>query len=332
MILSADPRTVLILGKIANAGRQRLLKHGGFALIERPDHADDRFTVAANADAIIVRMTAIDRQLLAAAPRLRFVARHGVGYDTVDVDALTERAIPLAVTGDVNSGAVAEHALALMLAMAKKVVVYDQAVRVGAFSVRDGFSAIELNGRTVLLVGFGRIGRKVASLCAAFRMSIIVFDPFLSSSAIGDGPVRLVEDLREGLRDADFVTVHAPLTADTRHIIDRAAIAAMKPGARLINVARGGLVDEDAVMEALQSGKLAGAALDVFEVEPPARSNPLLASSQTVLSPHCAAFTLECGDRMAVSCAENVIGFFEGGLLTELVINPQTLAPVGDAR
>lgn len=322
---ASHARTILVLGKIADAGTRRLASHGGFALIERPDHAGERFADAADADAIIVRMTPIDRELLAKAPRLRFVARHGVGYDTVDVDALTERGIPLAVTGDVNSGAVAEHTLALMLAMAKRVVAYDQALRAGEFAIRDTFSAIELEGRNVLIVGFGRIGRKVARLCEAFGMSVSIFDPHLPATALAGDSIRRVGDLAEGLGCADFVSVHAPATRETRHMIDRRAIDAMKPGARLVNVARGGLIDEQAVEQALREGKLAGAALDVFEREPPAPTNPLLSSPDTVLSPHSAAFTGECAERMALACAENVIAFFGGGLARDLVVNPQTL-------
>lgn len=324
--LGTDSHTVLILGKIAEAGTRHLVNHGDFRLIERPDHAEDRFDLAAEAEAIIVRMTPVDHELLAAAPKLLFVSRHGVGYDTVNLEALNARGIPLAVTGDVNSGAVAEHALALMLAMAKKVTAYDRSIRDGDFKVRDSFSAIELSGRIVFLIGFGRIGRKVANLCTAFGMSVVIFDPYLKASDIEGTGFRLVDDLKAGLPDADFVTVHAPLTPDTRHIIDADAICLMKPGARLINVARGGLVDESAVLEGLESGKLSGAAFDVFEEEPPSDKNPLLADKRTVLSPHCAAFTMECGDRMAVSCAENVIGFFDGTLQQDLVINRQSMA------
>lgn len=322
--MADQPKTVLILGKIADAGCEKLRSAGGFTLIERTDHAEDRFELAAQADAIIVRMTAINPELLSHAPNLKFVARHGVGYDTVDVPALSERGIPLAVTGDVNSGAVAEHTLTMMLALAKKTVEYDRAMRADNFKIRDTFSAIELNGRNVFLVGFGRIGRKVADMCLAMGMSVTIYDPYLRPSAIAGLGFKLVETLDEGLAGADFVNVHAPLTPQTKHIINAETVAKMKRGARIINVARGGLVDEKAVLKALDDGHLHGAGFDVFENEPPKADDPLLTHPLTIVSPHCAAFTVECADRMALSCAENVMGFFDGSLDPALVINKET--------
>lgn len=322
--MADQPKTVLILGKIADAGCEKLRADGGYKLIERPDHAEDRFEVAGQADAIIVRMTAINPELLSHAPNLKFVARHGVGYDTVDVPALTERGIPLAVTGDVNSGAVAEHTLTLMLALAKKTVEYDRAMRADNFAIRDTFSAIELRGRNVFLVGFGRIGRKVADMCLALGMTVTIYDPYLKPEAIAGLGFKLVADLSEGLASADFVNVHAPLTPQTRHIISAETVAQMKPGARVINVARGGLVDEKAVLKALNDGHLHGAGFDVFENEPPTSEDALLQHPLTIVSPHCAAFTIECADRMALSCAENVMGFFNGSLDPALVINKGT--------
>ena len=318
---------VAIFGKINDAGTERLKAAGRYDLIERPDHADDRIAVASRADAIIVRMTKIDAELVDAAPKLAFVARHGVGYDTVDVEALTRRGIPLALTGDVNSGAVAEHTLALMLALAKRIPAFDQAVRMGRFSIRDSFSACELDGRTVLLVGFGRIGRKVARLCHAFGMAVLVVDPFVDASEIESLGHRLAKDLDSALEQADFVSLHAPKGPDTIHLIGKAQIERMRPGAFLINVSRGGLVDEAVLLAALDAGRLGGAALDVFEVEPPSDDYALLKHPGMVLTPHSAAFTRECSARMALACADNVIAFASGQVDPELVVNPETLGP-----
>jgi D-3-phosphoglycerate dehydrogenase len=322
---SVEPWRLVIFGKIAAAGEERLRQDGRFSITSFPDHPPERLQAATDADAIIIRMTAIDRELVETAGRLKIVARHGVGYDTVDVPALTGRGIPLALTGDVNSGAVAEHTLALMLALVKRIAAYDRAMRAGDFGIRDSFSARELTGRTILLVGYGRIGRKVAHLARAFAMKVMVFDPFVDEAAAKAEGIEVVADLHQGLSKADIVSVHAPKTPETTHIINEAALKAMRPDAFVINVARGGLVDETALLAALDAGEIAGAALDVFETEPPAADSPLLKHEKLVLSPHSAAFTAECADRMALACAENVIGFFDGTIDRSLVVNPETL-------
>lgn len=316
---------VLVLGKIHEAGIERLRQSGDFDIVERKDNPQDLHSAAADADMIIVRTTRIDQKLLDQSPKLKMVARHGVGYDAVDVAALTARGVPLALTGDVNSTAVAEHTLALMLAVAKQVVPFAMAIRAGDFAIRDHFSAFELGGRTVLIIGLGRIGRKVARLAQVFGMDVIASDPFVSADDAGRLSVKLVADWRAVLGDVDFVSIHAPKLPDTRYLIGSAELAAMKPGSVLINVSRGGMVDEAALLEALDRGHLAGAGLDVFEREPLPADDPLAMHPALVLSPHSAAFTGECARRMSLACADNVIDFTAGRLDRGLVVNPQTL-------
>jgi D-3-phosphoglycerate dehydrogenase / 2-oxoglutarate reductase len=319
------PHKVLVFGKINDAGLERLRGDGRFEVVEHADRAPDRIAAAADAEAIVVKMTAIDEDLLAAAPALKLVARHGLGYDTVDVAALTRRRIPLALTGDVNSGAVAEHTLALILALAKRLCPYDAAVRRGDFAVRDSYSAFELQGRTILLIGYGRIGRKVGRLARAFGMQVLVRDPFVAADQINDDEATLVDDLQHGLATADVVSIHAPRAPDGSYILDASSFDAIKPGATVINVARGGLLDEAALLRALDDGRVSGAGLDVFEREPPPSDDPLLCHPKVLLSPHCAAYTRESSSLMALACAENVIGFFDGHLDPSLVVNPDTL-------
>lgn len=323
---------VLVLGRINEAGIARLREVGNFDIIERPDSPADLIDIASDASAIIVRTTPINRRLLDAAPELRIVARHGVGYDAVDVEALTERAIPLALTGDVNSGAVAEHAMALILALAKRVAAYDRAIREGNYSIRDTFSATELAGKTILLIGFGRIGRNVAKLCQAFSMRVLVSDPFVSSEDVSRLGCELAVDLHAGLANADWVTVHAPKSPNSKHLIGREELAVMKRGAFLVNVARGGMVDEAAVVEALDEGHLTGVGLDVTETEPLAPDHPLARHPATVLTPHSAAFTAECSGRMALACANNVIGFFGNRLDRSLVVNHEVLPELAGTK
>ncbi len=315
---------VLVVGKIHEAGIDRLAA-ANCTLRELPDHAADLMDHVGDADAIIVRMTRIDAAAIAAAPGLRIVARHGVGYEAVDVAALTARGIPLALVGDVNSGAVAEHTLALMLGLSKRLCTYDRATRDGNFAIRDGFSARELSGKTVLVVGFGRIGRAVARLCRAFGMAVIAADPFVDAAAAEAEGCTHVADFREALGRADYVTVHVPKAPGAGYLIGAAEIAAMRPEAALLNLSRGGIVDEAALHAALVAGKLCGAALDVFEDEPPAPGNPLFTLDSVIVSPHCAAFTEECARRMALACADNVLAAFDGRLDPELVVNREVL-------
>lgn len=330
--MSDQQRRVVVLGRINDAGTGALVD-AGFEVVERPDNPPDLHALAHAAHAIVVRTTPIDRALLEAAPELRIVARHGVGYDAVDVDALSARGIPLALTGDVNSGAVAEHALGLMLALAKRIPVYDAAIRADHYAIRDTFAATELGGKTLLCIGFGRIGRKVTALCRAFGMHVRVYDPFAPAADVQAAGCEAVADLHAGLAEADWVTIHAPKSPDTQYLVGRAELAAMKPGARLVNVARGGLVDETALVEALDDDHLAGAGLDVTEREPLPPDDPLARHPATVLTPHSAAFTAECSRRMALACARNVIARFEGTLDPSLVVNPDVLeAPAAAER
>jgi len=315
---------VLVLGKIHHAGIDRL-GAADCRITQLPDHPSDLASRVAGIDAIIVRMTRIDSAVIDSAPGLKIVARHGVGYEAVDVEALSRRGIPLALVGDVNSGAVAEHTLALMLGLAKRLVAYDQATRDGNFAIRDSFSARELAGKTVLVVGFGRIGREVARRCACFGMSVIAADPFVEPSVAEQEGFSHVADFRDALGQADYVSVHVPKLQGAGYLIGAPELTAMKPDATVLNLSRGGVVDENAVREALVAGRLRGAALDVFEDEPPKRDNPLFALDSIIVSPHCAAFTEECARRMAMACAENVLAVFDGNLNPDLVVNQKVL-------
>jgi len=316
---------ILILGKIHDAGLDLLRAEHELSITELPDHSPELKRHLSEAHAIIVRMTKIGAEEIAAAPGLKIVARHGVGYDTVDVEALTARGIPLTIVGNVNAVAVAEHALALMLALAKRVLRYDAATRAGNFDIRNTFSLRELYERTVLVIGFGRIGRETARRCAAFGMEVIIADPFVAASDVRAYGYRYAGDFRAVLAEADYVTLHVPKSPQTENMIGTEELSAMKPGACLINASRGGLVDEQALYASLSGGHLGGAGLDVFEPEPPATDHPLFGLDTVIVSPHCAAFTKECGRRMAVSCAESVLARLAGTLTADLVVNESVL-------
>jgi D-3-phosphoglycerate dehydrogenase len=323
---SKEMKKVVIAGYIHHSGIDRLRSREDISIRYLPDPSEEELRdCLAVADALLVRTAPVRRATIAAASKLTIVARHGVGFDNVDVVALTERRIPLAVVGNVNATAVAEHTLFLMLALAKRGLALDRAVRSGDWRARDTFGAVELNGRSLLILGFGRIGASVAKLAHAFGMKIEVYDPWAAQNVMDHCGFSRVEDWRSALRNADFVTLHLPLTAETRCMIGEQELAKMHPGAFLINAARGGLVDEAALHSVLTSGQIAGAALDTFDQEPPDSSHPIFGLDSTILSPHSAALTKECSERMAVAAAQNIIDGLDRRLDPALVINNEVL-------
>ena len=233
-------------------------------------------TAAQEADAIIIvaEQPRLSAQVIAAASRLRLVARMGAGTDNFDIAALTARRIPLLTTGSANAGAVAEHAIYLMLALAKRGPVRDRAIKAGGWP--RAFGALELAGQTCLVVGLGRVGRAIARRAAAFDMNVVIVDPDVTAAKASDLGLALATSLDAALCDADVVILACALTQATHGLIGEAALARMKPTALLVNVARGGVVDEPALARALAAGRIAGAGLDVLAVEPPAPDNPLL--------------------------------------------------------
>lgn len=290
-----------------------------------PVNAETIAAAMPKADAVIVRATPINREFLAHAPNLRIVARHGVGYDAVDVPALTERGIPLTVTPDANAACVAEHALMLMLNVARQTQYYDAAVRELRWSNPPVPATFDLGGKTVLVMGFGRIGGRVARLCKAFDMKVLVRDPFIPQNTIKGAGFIPAKDLQAALAEADVVTLHLPSSEKTRGIVNGEFLASMKQGAVLINTARGTLVDEKALAGALTSGHLKAAGLDVFWEEPATAENPLLKLPNVVMTPHSAAATEQGLRRMALSCADSILSVFANTLDPDVVINQEVL-------
>jgi D-3-phosphoglycerate dehydrogenase len=277
------------------------------------------------AHAALCWLERMDEAALALAPELRVVSRMGVGYDTVDIAACSARGIPVMVANGSNDLSVAEHAMMLLLAVARRAVDADQGVKSGDWSLPRGAPMVDLAGRTALVVGYGRIGVRVARYLAAFHMRVRVLDPFYSPHRIAADGFTPARDLHAALREADVMTLHCPLTPATRHLMDEAAFAALKPGALLVNTARGPVVKEAALVEALRSGRLAGAGLDVLETEPPARDNPLLRLPNVVVSPHTAASTAEGLDRMARAAVQNILDALDGRPDPSMMVNPEIL-------
>lgn len=262
---------------------------------------------------------------MAASPVMQVVARIGVGYDAVEVPALTARRVPLMTAGIANSTSVAEQAFHMIIALAKRNRALDGLVRDGKWLDRHGGLPMELSGKMVLIVGFGRIGTRSAKRCLAFDMRVLVYDPYVDYGMIRAAGYEPVMDLDAVLPQVDFVTVHCPKTPETVSMFNAARLARMKPGASIVNTARGGIIDESALHAALTSGHIAGAGLDVFEAEPTPMDNPLLKLPNVIASPHMAGVTTEAVAAMAVATAENILSVLDGSPRKENVINKEVL-------
>ena len=317
---------VIIHDAIHDAGMELLAERADLDICSVARDDDDRLCrEIADADGLILRYLPLGTEALAASTRLKVIARHGVGCDNIDLTTATARKIPVATVGDANAVTVAELTLYFMLAAAKRSRHYDESVRRGDFLVREAADHLELYGRTVLIIGFGRIGRRVAARCRAFEMTVECCDPYIAQQDIVDAGCTPVASLDEALPRADYVSVHVPLNDETRHLIDRTAFGLMKPGAILVNAARGPIVDGTALHEALEAGQLAGAGLDVFDEEPPRLDDPLLRHPATILMPHMGGSSRGAFIRMATRCAQNVLDALDGRLDSSFVINPQAL-------
>ncbi len=273
--------------------------------------------------AAITRNAGLNRAAMQAAPRLRVLGNHGIGVDPVDVAYATEIGLPVVFTPYANVQSVAELAIAHMLAIAKRVREADTAVRTDHFDYRYSRDFQELSGRTLAIIGFGRIGKRTAEIArAAFGMRVIVFSPRVPESDIIMAGFECGRDLDRVLAEADYVSLHQVLTDTTRALFNRATLSAMKRGAVLVNTARGALVDADALVEAVSTGHLRGAAIDVFEKEPLPAGHPFIATPGILLSPHIGGATEEAMERTAAQTAQQVVDVLQGRR-PEHLVNPE---------
>lgn len=316
-------RTVLITEPIHADGLARLKAAPGVDVIEGWSLSPAALASAvASAHAIATRTMPMPATLLATSNRLEVMCKHGVGCDHIDVEHLTARGIPVLITASANKISVAEHTLAMMLVLAKDLAGYDAAVRAGDWKRRFSLRAIDLAGRTLLIIGFGRIGREVASRARAFGMRVLVNDIAMDHTVAEGLGCIVADDVFAALADADVVTLHVPLNAQSAGMMSRAAFARMKPGAIFLNIARGGLIDEQALADALRSGHVAAAGVDVFDTEPMPADHPLASAPNIMLTPHSAASTQEGARRMAIDTAENILATFAGRIDPDNIFNP----------
>ena len=274
-----------------------------------------------NFDACTLRVSRLDEKILKYCPKLMAISRHGVGYDNVDLNYIKKNNISLLITATANAVAVAEHVLSMFLSLSKSVIKYDEEVRAGNFKKNaNKIKTFELLNKNILIAGFGRIGKKLISRCLAFDTKVYIYDPYVDEKIIKEYGGIKIKNIEDGLRIADYVSLHMPLTPETKDLINYSSIKKMKNTAIIVNTARGGIINEIDLEKALNENLLFGAALDVFSKEPVDNNNPLLKNKKIILSPHSATFTDECTSRMGIETTKNIIDFFENKLDKSMIL------------
>ena len=295
-----------LVGSIHELGWE-VLRSQGHSIVEVTDiSANNLKKELADVSGIVLRTAQMPNEVIDACSNLQIIARHGVGYDNVDLNYLNKKKIALGVTGTANAVSVAEHVMTFFLQLTKNIHLSDELTRKGKFQEKGNLpSFFELYQKNVLILGFGRIGQAVAKRCLGFEMNVYVYDPYVSKETIEKMGCRLIS-IEDSLKLADFVSVHLPLNEETRNFINAKSFQEMKDSCVIVNTARGGIINEQDLYHALKDKKLRAAGLDVYEQEPPPSDHPLFDLSNVLLTPHNAALTLECRMRMAVEVCETV--------------------------
>jgi D-3-phosphoglycerate dehydrogenase len=328
--MATNKKKIFITESMSEQGRALLKARDDIEIVEFPNMISARdfeamLTAQAPVHGVALGGTRFGEPELEASRDMKVVTRIGVGYDAVDVPALSRRKVPLMVAGTANSPSVAEQALFMMLTLAKRAVEMHSIVKDNKWAARLGMLPYDLFGKTVLIVGFGRIGTRTAKRCLAMEMNVLVYDPYKTAAEITAAGCEPVTDLDEALPKADFVSIHCPKTPETVGMFNAIRLKRMKATAYLINTARGGIVDEPALYDALVSGKLAGAGLDVFEQEPPPAGHSLFELPNVIMAPHVAGVTREAVDRMSEQTARNILSALDGEPIRQNVINQDVL-------
>ena len=300
---------VAVLGKVDPKGLSFLIENE-FKVIEIESFEIQNLKEQLkDVDGILLRTTKLDKEILEHCDNLKIISRHGVGYDNVDLDFLNDNKIALCITSTSNAVSVAEHVLSFFIYLTKKLSLSDSLVKEGNFEKRSELpNFFELYKKKVLIIGFGRIGKEVAKRCLGFDMEVYVYDPFLDNEIIIRNQCIPIEK-NQGLAIADFITIHLPLNGDTKNFISQTELNVMKKKSILVNTSRGGIVNENDLCIALESKKIQGAGMDVFVSEPPESNHPFFKLDNILLTPHNAALTLECRERMSLEASQNIVFF-----------------------
>jgi len=323
---------VLLVEHIHPAGED-LLAQKAQLVYPQSQNASGILAAIGDCDALVVRSTKITQQIMEAAPRLVAIGRHGVGFDTIDIRAATDLKIPVVYTPTANTESVAEIAVGFIISLGRKMIqahtamqseeLLSDSVTLSVMAQRSGLVNFDLAGKTLGVIGVGRIGSSVSKkMIAAFNMQVLGYDPYVDAQTLAGYGVQKVDHLDEMLPPCDFVTVHCPGGAETRHMINARTLALMKPEAYLINTARGTVVDEAALVNALQRKQIAGAAMDVYDPEPPRPGNPLLHMENVIVTPHFCAMTAESLYNMGTVVAQGVLDVLDGRR-PQYLVNPE---------
>jgi|LSQX01.2.fsa_nt_gb D-3-phosphoglycerate dehydrogenase len=311
-------RTIVVIDPIDETGINVLKKYFNGKVIYKKEEINEE--IIKEAHALIVRKYILNDKVLEECKNLVVIGKHGVGVDNIDINVATNNNIPITFTPTSNSQSVAEHAISMMMGLAKNTILCHNSTMQGNFEIRDYLQNIELYKKTLGLVGCGNIGRRVGEMCfKAFNMEIITYDPYLESTFDW---ARRTDNLEELFSVADFISVHIPLSYKTKHLVSDKLLDKMKETAFIVNTSRGGVIDERALIDALKVKKIGGIAMDVFEVEPPMIDNPLLKMNNVLLSPHMGGITTIGLQKMSMDIAENVLSILEGNRNVPL-INPE---------
>ena len=306
-------KNILIIQPIDKSGIEILENHPdyNFEIIDGTNLEEIKKKII-ECDGISIRTAKLPAEVIRGAKNLKIISRHGVGYDNIDLEAAKEKNITISITATANAVAVAEHVMFMLLNISKRKDMYDKTVKSGRFNDRNKLpKTIELWNKNILIMGFGRIGKSLIKRCIGFEMNVYIYDPFVSKEEIESFGGKKIEDLKEGVKKMDALTLHIPLNEKTKNIINYDVLKNMKKNCIIINASRGGIINENDLNKSLNENKIFGAGLDVFDTEPPDNDNPLLKNDKTFLSPHTAAFTEECMVRMGKETIQNIIDFFD---------------------
>ena len=323
---NTNKKKVLMVQGLHEEGQKLLLARDDIEPITIMSADENEILEAAkDVHGITVRTANISRKIIENSKNLKVVSRHGVGYDSVDVEALNDCNIPLAIAAHSNMISVAEHAMFMLLALSKNVFYYDDFARKADWTTRWDIRAWDLSEKSLLVIGYGRIGSKLVKRALAFDMDVYVYDPYVDQSTIKKSGAHYVDDFKSILPQMDAVTLHCPKTKETTDMFSAQEFEAMKSTSILINCARGGIVNEKALYDALINNKIRSAGLDVYDDEPSTSSNPLFSLDNILLSPHIAGVTQEATIRMSKQAVQNVLDVFDNKVDPDVIINKNVL-------
>ncbi len=309
----SEKKKILILQKIHIDGIQLLENNPNFEYeIIEDTNVEILKSKIKDCDGLSLRTTKLPAEIMNLGKKLKIISRHGVGYDNVDLEVSKKNNITIAITATANAVAVAEHVFFMLLSLCKRKSLLDETVRSGRFKDKNKLpGTMELWKKNILIVGFGRIGKSLIKRCLGFEMNVFVYDPFVTEKTIESYGGKKIENLKESLKNMDMISLHMPINDKTKNLFNMDLFKKMKKNCIIVNAARGGIIDENDLNEALNQNLIFGAGLDVFSTEPPESNNPLLKNDKVLLSPHVAALTEECRRRMGIETIQNIIDFFD---------------------